>query len=80
MKFMLHVRNLIQRKLLFLIDPVSISLTGTFLLLQEIMKLRSEDELNKAVDLLFALFYFSIHDFTVALLNHIPYLLFKPDK
>ncbi len=44
------------------------------------MKLRFEDELNKAVDLLFALFYFNIHDFTVALLNHIPNLLFKPDK
>jgi len=44
------------------------------------MKLRFEDELNKAVDLLFALFYFDLHDFTVALLNYLPYLLFKPDK
>lgn len=47
--------------------------------LQEMMKLQYRDELEKAVDLLFAIFHFDIEFCTLALLELMPQYLFNPD-
>lgn len=49
------------------------------IILQEMMKLQYRDELEKAVDLLFAIFHFDIEFCTLALLELMPQYLFNPD-
>ncbi|VVC40476.1 Mediator complex, subunit Med24, N-terminal [Cinara cedri] len=48
-------------------------------LIKEMMKLQYRDELEKAVDLLFAIFHFDIEFCTLALLELMPQYLFNPD-